>query len=155
MLKLWIGHNDKSLGTPRAFFMYKFDMSYLETDFSKEVVRSIDKSEVVSRNLIQSEVLGAIPPSMLSNGVKTLLVSKYYSDSVMVNFATMGENCLPYFFRVAMEKDVVACMDCFYIPYNFGYVGGIKILNDGSVVTNDSEFLDKWEEFEEERNFEE
>ena len=150
MLKVWIGHNDKSLGTPRAYFDYIFDRSYLVSDFSKKVIREIDKSEVISKDLIQSSVLGPIPPSVLSNGVKTLLVAKYYSSDVTVNFATMGRNCLPYFFEIAMSQDVTACIDCFYIPYSYGYKGDILILNDNSIVSNDTEFMDKWEEFEEE-----
>ena len=38
------------------------------------MIRDVDQSEVVGEQLIQSPVLGAIPPAQLSGGVKTLIL---------------------------------------------------------------------------------
>lgn len=47
---------------------------WLTKPLSKEIIQDVDKSEVVSANLIDSPVLGAISPKELSGGVKTLLL---------------------------------------------------------------------------------
>ena len=143
MLKIWFGYTEESLGSPRLFFNGAFRKSYLEDDYAKKVVLAVDKSKVISQNLIESPVLGAIPPSMLSNGVKSLLVAMYY-PSIMVNFANMGRNCVPFLCKLAMDRDVLVCADCFYIPYNYGYMGDILVLNDNTIIKDDDGYVDKW-----------
>ena len=58
---------------PLAFDIRHTD-DYIIDSFSVEMIKEIDKSDVVGPNLIQSPVLGPIPPQTLSGGVKTLIM---------------------------------------------------------------------------------
>ena len=49
-------------------------MNGLQTKQSVEIIRDVDKSDVVSAHLIESPVLGTISPKELSGGVKTVLL---------------------------------------------------------------------------------
>ncbi len=51
--------------------------------FVKEMIRAVDKSEVLSSHAIESPVLGIIPTSKLSGGVKALIL--VYKKAGVVN----------------------------------------------------------------------
>ena len=63
------------IGEMEANVLMKDDVlaHWLEDEHSIEMVRDIDRSELVSPNLVISPVLGSIPVTRLSGGVKTLI----------------------------------------------------------------------------------
>ncbi|MBR4629641.1 MAG: DUF4869 domain-containing protein [Treponema sp.] len=59
-----------------------FGVNWITSDFGKAIIKDIDKSEVFSAHVVESPYLGAITPTELSGGVKTLLLMvKDYTDS--------------------------------------------------------------------------
>ena len=66
--------------------------SWLEITSCIRMVRSVNRSEVVGPLLIQSPVLGPIPPISLSGGVKTLPLVRN-DRSRIFNASTCGDNC--------------------------------------------------------------
>lgn len=142
MLKLYIGNIRESISSGNGWFDNQIDQEVLLTDFSKKVIKEIDKSEVVGKNLIVSNILGPIPPRSLSGGVKSLMILMY-SDYI-VKLSAMGDNCFKYLSEIAEVKDIVMCTSSSRLLYNNGFKGKIFILNDGSYVCNDTEFMDKY-----------
>ena len=57
MLHLYIGRRKGYFLSGDGVFDFNFDCSYLLTDFSKKVIKAIDKSEVVDKNVIVSPIL--------------------------------------------------------------------------------------------------
>ena len=53
-------------------------MSGSHRRFAREVIRKVDKSEVLDKQAIQSPVFGIISPERLSGGTKTLLLMKNF-----------------------------------------------------------------------------
>ncbi len=64
----------------------------------------MDKSVVMDSGVIDSPVLGKIPPVELSGGVKTLILVKFNTEKVF-NASTCGDNCAKWLLRIAEEED--------------------------------------------------
>jgi len=145
MLKIYFGEIKGALEYPDFFFDRLFDKEYMLTKFSQDVVFHVDKSKVLGKNVIESPILGGISPRDLSTGVKNTLICRYYSDRV-VCFSFMGENCLNLLFKeIAVEGlNRTICSDILYVPYNYGYVGSIEILNSGRIVKDDRGYFDEY-----------
>ena len=146
MLKVFIGDKPGGLGVPDAYFNIEFDKTNIETDWSKDVIYNIEGSKVFDKNVIVSPIFGGVPTTRLATGVKNLLIAKYCPKKV-VNWIYMGENCLPYLFGIAKDRDLEVAADCYYDPYSNGYNGDIFIVNDGTIVKDSDEFFDKWLEY--------
>lgn len=139
MLHLYIGDKKEYYLSGDKVFDYKFDKSKLMEDFSKEVIRTIDKSEVVSEHLIISPVLGAIPPSYLSGGSKTLIMLMYADFKFYIE--AMGDNCFPLLKRICDKKEIYMCSTCYRPLFEYGF-DKVHILNEDKIVTNSKDYLD-------------
>ena len=73
MLNIYFGDMPEAIYNTEVYFQNTFQKEWLCDDFAKRVIKGVDKSEVIDVHLIQSLVLGMIPPTMLSGGTKTLL----------------------------------------------------------------------------------
>ena len=97
------------------------------------MIRDVDKSEVVSANVIESPVLGSISPLMLSGGAKTLMLVKFDRKHVF-NASTCGDNCAKWLLRIAEDRKVVVNL---HHVMDFGKDDfKIRIMNSGVIVTN-------------------
>ena len=59
---------------PDMYFDNQIKKGWITSTLAKEMIYDVDKSEVKGDNCIYSPVLGMIPPTKLSGGVKALLV---------------------------------------------------------------------------------
>ena len=142
MLKVYFGNNEKALRSGDGYFDNWLDDDCLETEFAKEVVREIDKSELISKNLVQSPVIGAVQPKFLSGGAKSLLILRF--SDVEMNITAFGENCYPYIIKISKEKDITICSNNAFRIFECGDLDSILILNDGSFIHSDDELIQKW-----------
>lgn len=55
---------------------------------------------------IKTEDYGIIAPSLLSTGVKTLMLLKYDKNGFIFNGSKMGNNCVKFLLEIAREKPV-------------------------------------------------
>ena len=105
---------------------------------SKEMIKDIDKSDVISSQVIESPYLGPITPLKLSGGVKTLILIDNDRNHIF-NASTCGDNCAKWILKMAEERKVVInlrhLMD--FGKGNFK----IKILNNGRIVKNMEELV--------------
>ena len=63
----------------------------------------MDESTVLDSGVIDSPVLGKIPPTGLSGGVKTLILVKFDKDKVF-NASTCGDNCAEWLLKIAKHS---------------------------------------------------
>ena len=70
----------------------------------KEMIQDVDKSTVIDSGIIDSPVLGKIPPVGLSGGVKTLILVKFEPEKVF-NASTCGNNCAKWLLKIAEQED--------------------------------------------------
>ena len=138
MLSVFFGEMPEAVYNTNVYFQNQYKDSWITKPLSREMILDIDKSEVVSENLIQSPVLGAISPGQLSGGVKTLILMANDKSHVF-NASTCGDNCAKWILQLgATEKLVINLrhlMD--FGPGEFK----IKVLNTGKIVKNMSELV--------------
>ena len=116
---------------PSVYFKNTYRPEWLVAPLSKAMIKAVDKSEVIGPALIQSPVLGPIPPERLSGGVKTLILIWHVLDKVF-NASNCGDNCAPWLLRMGRERDITInlrhLLDFGAEPFD------LKILNTGTVV---------------------
>ena len=139
MLNIFFGDKQDAIYNTEVYFKNTFQDHWLKDDFAKEVIKGVDKSEVIDTYLIKSPVLGMIPPTMLSGGAKTLLLIKNCPNTIF-NASTCGDNCAKYILKLAKERDVT--INLRHIM-RFGKKFEAKICNpeDNVVVTNMTELI--------------
>ena len=76
MLKIFFGDMPEAIYNTEVYFKNVYDDSWITDDFAREVIKKVDKSEVLDSQAIKSPVLGIISPERLSGGTKTLLLIK-------------------------------------------------------------------------------
>ena len=63
MLKIYLGEMKGAIYHPPTYFDNCYEDEWLTTPLAKEMIRDVDRSEVISAHLIDSPVLGPIPPN--------------------------------------------------------------------------------------------
>ena len=121
-----------------------FDNTYLDAwitdDFSKKMIKDIDKAIVLGPSAIDSKALGVIPVKQLSGGVKTLLLLQH-DPSKIFNASTCGDNCAKWILKIAKsaKRDVTInlrhLMDFGEKPFEF------KLMNSGTIIHNMQEYV--------------
>ena len=77
MLNIYFGDMPEAIYNTSVYFRNTYKDKWITTELSREMIRDIDKSEVLSETLIQSPIFGPMPPTQLSGGVKTLMLIAY------------------------------------------------------------------------------
>ncbi len=95
------------------YFDAQYEVSWLQSDMAKRIIKTIDDSEYVSGEFIQSPVLGGISPRDLSTGCKALLIILNEPDTI-VSGDRMGDNCYPLLLEIAKNRDVTITL-CHYV----------------------------------------
>ena len=131
MLHIFYGPMDGVVLKPSVYFKNTYQPEWLTEPFAKEMIRDVDQSEVVGPQLIQSPVLGPIPPERLSGGVKTLILIWQVPEKVF-NASNCGDNCAPWLLNMGRARDITInlrhLMEFGDEPFDF------EILNTGTIV---------------------
>ncbi|MBP5291447.1 MAG: DUF4869 domain-containing protein [Lachnospiraceae bacterium] len=138
MLNVFFGNMPEAIYDTATYFKHAYKDKWITDPMSVEMIRDVDRSEVVSANLIQSPVLGPISPHQLSGGVKTLILINKEPGKVF-NASKCGDNCAKWLLKMAEKKKVV--INLRHIM-NFG--GGefkIRVINRGRIATNMRELV--------------
>lgn len=138
MLNVYFGDMPDAIYNTALYFRNVYQDAWITDSMSREIILDVDKSTVVSANLIESPILGPISPVMLSGGVKTLLLIKHDKKQVF-NASTCGDNCAKWILQLAEKRKLVInlhhVMD--FGPDDFK----IKVLNSGVIAHNMSELI--------------
>ena len=144
MLNIFFGDMPEAIYNTNVYFNNTYKDSWITKPLSKQIINSVDKSEVIDAKTIYSPVFGNMSPKKLSGGVKTLLLVANDSSKVF-NASTCGDNCAEWLLKIAEKKKVVVnllhLMD--FGKRNFK----IKVLNTGKTVNNMGELVAEAGEF--------
>lgn len=141
MISIYFGHLKDELLSCSDYFDDWVIGDCLNEDFPKMVVSEIDKSELVSQNLVISPVLGAMPVSGISGGAKSLITLMYANK--IVSLSAMGDNCFPLLWQIGEEKDITVTCSSFRDLYFYGK-GYIKVMNTGKIISDDESFRQEY-----------
>lgn len=138
MLNVYFGDMPGAIFNTAVYFKNTYRDSWITNPLSVQMIKDVDKSDVVSESVIESPVLGSITPLALSGGVKTLMLVKFDREHVF-NASTCGDNCAKWLLKIAENRKVVInlhhVMDFGMGPFK------IKVLNNGKIVKNMDELL--------------
>lgn len=137
MLNAYFGPMPEAIYNTAVYFKNTYRDSWITDPMSVEMIKDVDKSDVVSASLIESPVLGSISPLMLSGGVKTLILVKFDRTHVF-NASTCGDNCAKWLLRIARDRKVVINL---HHVMGFGDEFKIRVSNSGAIVRNMTDLL--------------
>lgn len=121
------------------YFDNIYEDEWFQNDFTKEVVREIDKSEVIDARSIYNEYGGSLPVTSISTGAKSLLLLMFTDRKVSGD--RMGDNCIPKLLEIASIKDIHISLDhLMEFPERFE----ATIENTGIVTYNMKDFIKEY-----------
>lgn len=84
MLKIYYGDLDADnyIFNPDVFFNNSYEDEWITDQLSVQMIKDVDKSEVIGPKVIDSPFLGSIPVERLSGGVKTLILMNNDSENI-------------------------------------------------------------------------
>ena len=133
MLNVHFGDMPGAIFNTAVYFKNTYRDSWITNPLSVQMIKDVDKSDVVSESVIESPVLGSITPLALSGGVKTLMLVKFDREHVF-NASTCGDNCAKWLLKIAENRKVV-------INLHHVIEGGLSrsavSANDGDVAAYD------------------
>ena len=138
MLNVYFGDMPGAIFNTAVYFKNTYRDSWITNPLSVQMIKDVDKSDVVSESVIESPVLGSITPLALSGGVKTLMLVKFDREHVF-NASTCGDNCAKWLLKIAENRKVVINLH-HVIDFGKGPFK-IKVLNNGKTVSNMDELL--------------
>lgn len=138
MLKIYFGDLEEAIFNTDIFFDNTYEDSWITDELSREIIKDIDKSEVIGPHIIDSPVLGSIPVEKISGGAKTLILINHDKDHVF-NASTCGDNCARWILKMADTEDVT--INLLHIM-DFGQEEiNAVILNNNTVVHSREEYI--------------
>ena len=138
MLKVYSGDMPEAIYNPAVYFKNTCEDAWITDEFSKEMIRDVDKSTVIGPRIIDSPVLGGITPRELSGGVKTLILVNNVPDKVF-NASACGDNCAKWFLKMGEKKDITINLR-HLMDFGEGEFE-IQILNTNQIVHNMEELI--------------
>lgn len=138
MLNVYFGDMPGAIFNTAVYFKNTYRDSWITNPLSVQMIKDVDKSDVVSESVIESPVLGSITPLALSGGVKTLMLVKFDREHVF-NASTCGDNCAKWLLKIAEKRKVVINLH-HVMDFGKGPLK-IKVLNNGKIVKNMDELL--------------
>ena len=139
MLNVFFGDMPEAVYNTAVFFTNDYEDEWIIDPSVQEMIRDVDRSEVLDSGVIDSPVLGKIPPLSLSGSVKTLILVLFEPKKIF-NASTCGDDCAKWLLKISEEEDRTVnlrhIMDFGTKPFE------INILNEGVVVHSMREFVD-------------
>lgn len=121
------------------YFKHHLDMSILNDDFVKTMIKDVDKIDVISEQLLISPVLGPIPPVNLSGSVKALILM--YAQDKPVWASACGDGCAKWIVEISKNKDIeIVLGHRMNFPEKFEAVS----LDTGDCIHSDRDFGIQW-----------
>ncbi|MDE5892734.1 MAG: DUF4869 domain-containing protein [Acetatifactor sp.] len=138
MLHIFYGDMPEAVYNTAVYFKNVYEESWITQPLSRAMIADVDKSEVLDSAVIDSPVMGKIPPLSLSGGVKTLILMANIPDRIF-NASTCGDNCAKWILKIAESRELTINLRHLM---NFGEDKfDIHILNTDQVVHSMKELV--------------
>ena len=105
MLSIFYGDMPEAIYNTARFFKNSYTDDWITDELSRNMIKDVDKSEVIGARIIDSPVLGGITPRELSGGVKTL-IDIYKRPDKIFNASACGDNCAKWLLEIGNRMDV-------------------------------------------------
>ena len=142
MLTIVFGDVENSIYHPPTYFDNTYDEEWITDPFTVEMIRDIDKSEVIGPRVIDSPFLGSISTKEISGGVKTLILMRFDDSGKIFNASACGDNCAKWIVKISRIKDLTINL---HHIMNFNSCEDFEafILNTGKMVHGFKEYVEE------------
>lgn len=140
MLNIYYGDMEEAVYNTAVYFKNTYEDNWITEPIVRDIIKDVDKSEVIDSNLIESPVLGKISPLALSGGTKTLILIINDKEKIF-NASTCGNNCAKWLLKISENEDVTINLR-HLLDFGEGSFN-IKVLNTDKIVHDMSELLDE------------
>ncbi len=144
MLSVYFGDMPKAIYNTNVYFNNTYKSNWITTPLAIEMIKAVDKSEVIDKDTIKSPIFGLMKPKNLSGGVKTLLLIAYDKTNIF-NASTCGDNCAEWILKIAENRKVEINLR-HLMDFGKGEFK-IKVMNTGKIVKNMAELVAEAGEF--------
>ena len=138
MLNIFYGNMPEAIYNTSVYFKNVYEDEWITAPLARDMIYDIDRSTVLEGTVIESPVLGKIPPTSLSGSVKTLILIANETEKVF-NASICGDDCAKWILKLGKEKDItinlVHLMDFGHEEFE------IHILNTNQTVHNMKELI--------------
>ena len=140
MLNVYFGKKDEAIYNTNVYFNNTYKDSWITKPLSVQMIKDVDKSDVIDEKTISSPIFGNMSPKKLSGGVKTLLLIANDKNHIF-NASTCGDNCAKWILEIAKDRKVEINL-LHLMDFGKGEFK-IKVMNTGKIVKNMAELV--WE----------
>lgn len=137
MLKIFYGEMESACYGP-LWFKYNYELDYFKDPFVQQMMEDVDKSTYVAGGVIDSPVLGPIPPERLSGGLQTLIMILKMPDKVF-DATSCGPNCAKWLLEIGKKQEVTVNLR-YFMPFDGLEPFDVEILNAGKIVHTADDF---------------
>lgn len=145
MLSIYYGNMPDAIYNTSVYFDNTYEDEWITDPLTIAMIKDVDKSDVVTSHLIESPVLGGIPVTKISGGVKTLILVSQDKTGKIFNASTCGDNCSKWFLKIGEGKDITINLRHMMHFKKRKFL--IHVLNNDSFAHNMNELIDLAGEF--------
>lgn len=137
MLKIYYGEMEDVCYGP-LWFKYNYDLEYFQDPLVLQMLEDVDKSTYVTGGVINSPVLGPIPPERLSGGLQTLIMIFKMPDKIF-DATSCGPNCAKWLIEIGKRQDVTVNLR-YFMSFDGLEPFDVEILNVEKIVHTADDF---------------
>lgn len=138
MLSIYYGNMPEAIFNTAVYFKNAYEDAWITDPAAREMILDVDQSIVLDSGVIDSPVLGKIPPLSLSGGVKTLILMKNERSKIF-NASACGDNCAEWILKLAETDDLTINLR-HLMDFGEGTFD-IRIMNTNQIVHNMKELV--------------
>ena len=121
------------------WFKTNYDPEWFKDPFIQEMIRDVDKSDYVDGMVINSPVLGSIPPERLSGGVQTLIMI-YKKPELIFDATSCGPNCAKWLLEIGQNTDVTVNLN-YLMKFEKSDLFEVFIDNENRRITQINDYI--------------
>ncbi len=106
----------------------------------RQMIRDIDTSEVITPQIVNSPVLGAIPVTQISGGVKAVILM-LKKPELLIHGNSCGDNCAVWIDRIGKMQDIYVHLT---YPMRFPENVILTVMDTGVVCNSYPEYVKEY-----------
>ena len=122
-----------------VYFDNRYKLDWFSDSEVIQIVKDIDKSELLPNGSVISPIFGIMPVTKISGGAKALILM--LKEDRIIWGTACGDNCSNWIGRISKEKDVTLF---FEHPMEFTCELDGICLDTGALIKNNADFLEAW-----------
>lgn len=121
----------------KFYFNNRYQQEWLKDPLVVQMIKDIDKSDLLENGVVISPIFGAIPITKISGGTKALILM-LKTDRIIWGSAC-GDNCADWIVRISEMKDITLFYEH---PMKFSGPLNGKCIDTGKVIKDYGDYLD-------------